>query len=326
MHSPFPSYGTHGILAGMSHITSTNHTPLSKFAFGAMQFGGKADETAAAQMFEAAHSAGITHFDTAYLYTDGASERLLGALAKPVREHLIIATKVAYDGDGDPARLQADFDTSLSRLDMDYVDILYLHMHVGLDLPRALEWMSKQQNAGKIRYIGVSNFAAWQVMEAVQIARENATRIDIIQPMYNLVKRQAEVELLPMCMDQGITCAPYSPLGGGLLTGKYAQGGAGRIKSDARYGERYSLPFMHETATALSALGAEIGVHPATLAAAWAAHHIAAPTPILSARSAAQLTPSLDAIRFDMDNALYARISALSPAPPPATDRWEERA
>jgi aryl-alcohol dehydrogenase-like predicted oxidoreductase len=185
--------------------------------------------------------------------------------------------------------------------------------------------MAKQQSAGTVRYIGLSNFAAWQVMAAVSLTRERGTQIDIIQPMYNLVKRQAEVELLPMCMDQKITCAPYSPLGGGLLTGKYASGGEGRIKSDARYNERYSLPYMHETAAALSTLGEELGVNPATLAAAWVARHVAHPTPILSARSAEQLGPSLDAIKFQMDDALYARISALSPTPPPATDRWEER-
>lgn len=310
----------------MSHITSLDNTALSRFAFGTMQFGGKAEQPACAEMFHAARAAGITHFDTAFLYTGGASETILGALANPYRESLIIATKVAYDGNGDPAKLQADFDVSRKRLGMQSVDILYLHMHVGADVPRALDWMAEQQRSGAIRYIGLSNFAAWQVMQAVYLAKERGTRIDIIQPMYNLVKRQAEVELLPMCRDQGITCAPYSPLGGGLLTGKYAKGGEGRIKEDKRYSARYSLPFMHETAEALSTLATEIGVHPATLAAAWAARHAAAPRPILSARSAEQLQPSLAAISFEMDDALYARIARLSPTPPPATDRWEERA
>lgn len=309
----------------MTHIQTLNGTPASRFAFGTMQFGGNADAQASKKMFEASRAAGINHFDTAHIYTDGQSETLLGALAKTDRADLLIATKVAYDGTGDPAKLQADFDTSLKRLRMDRVDILYLHMYVGADLQRALDWIVSQQNAGKVRYIGLSNFAAWQVMQAIAIAKEHRTRIDILQPMYNLVKRQAEVEILPMCKDQGVTCAPYSPLGGGLLTGKYAQGGIGRIKTDTRYGERYSLPFMAETATALSALSKEIGVHPATLAAAWVAYHEAAPIPLLSARSAEQLVPSLDAIGFEMNDALYERLSALSPTPPPATDRWEER-
>ena len=309
----------------MTDITTLKNATLSRFAFGTMQFGGTADETASEEMFDAARAGGINHFDTAHIYTKGASETILGKLAKSHRDELIVASKVAYDGNGDPAKMQADFDVSRQRLGMEYVDILYLHMHVGADLPRAIEWLAKQQSTGAIRYIGLSNFGAWQVMGAVALAKAQGTRIDIIQPMYNLVKRQAEVELLPMCMDQGITCAPYSPLGGGLLTGKYNAGGAGRLSTDPRYSERYSLPFMHGAATALSEVADELDVNPATLAAAWVARHPAAPTPILSARSAEQLKPSLDAMRFTMDAPLYARLCALSPTPPPATDRWEER-
>lgn len=302
-----------------------NGRPIARFGFGTMQFGGTANEAAARDMFDACWTAGINHFDTAYIYTDGASETMLGALAAPLRDQLIISTKVAYDGNGDPEKLQTDFDLSRKRLAMDSVDILYLHRHVGADLPRAIAWLAKQQASGAIRYIGLSNFAAWQVMDAVAHAKSHGTQIDIIQPMYNLVKRQAEVELLPMCQDQAITCAPYSPLGGGLLTGKYASGETGRIDTDARYNARYSLTYMHDTAAALHTLSEEIGVHAATLAAAWVARHDAAPVPLLSARSTAQLAPSLAALSFDMDDALYARISALAPTPPPATDRWEER-
>jgi aryl-alcohol dehydrogenase-like predicted oxidoreductase len=238
---------------------------------------------------------------------------------------VMIASKVAYDGNGDPAKLQADFEVSRKRLAMECVDILYLHRHVGADLPRAIEWLAQQQSTGKIRYIGLSNFAAWQVMDAVALAKSNGTRIDIIQPMYNLVKRQAEVELLPMCKDQNIVCAPYSPLGGGLLTGKYTNGGDGRLNTDDRYNARYSLVYMHETAQSLKDLGDELSVNPATLAVAWVARHTSGPVPLISARSQQQLKPSLDATTFQMDDALYARITALSPTPPPATDRWEER-
>jgi aryl-alcohol dehydrogenase-like predicted oxidoreductase len=309
----------------MTHMKTLDGTAASNFAFGTMQFGGTADETASRAMLEASLDAGINHFDTAYIYTDGASETILGTLAAPVRAQVMIASKVAYDGNGDPAKLQADFEVSRKRLAMECVDILYLHRHVGADLPRAIEWLAQQQSTGKIRYIGLSNFAAWQVMDAVALAKSNGTRIDIIQPMYNLVKRQAEVELLPMCKDQNIVCAPYSPLGGGLLTGKYTNGGDGRLNTDDRYNARYSLVYMHETAQSLKDLGDELSVNPATLAVAWVARHTSGPVPLISARSQQQLKPSLDATTFQMDDALYARITALSPTPPPATDRWEER-
>ncbi|MEO0390072.1 MAG: aldo/keto reductase, partial [Pseudomonadota bacterium] len=140
----------------------------------------------------------------------------------------------------------------------------------------------------------------------------------------SLVKRQAEVELLPMCMDQGIMAVPYSPLGGGLLTGKYAHGGAGRLTEDDRYAARYGLGWMHDTARRLADLADARGVHPATLAVAWAAAHEARPSPIVSARNAAQLAPSVAAEAAKMDAALYAEITALSVTPPPATDRIEE--
>lgn len=309
----------------MTDLITLDGTSAGRFAFGTMQFGGTADAQASAEMFEAALQAGIAHFDTAYIYTDGASETILGQLAAPRRDSLLIASKVAYDGIGAPAKLQADFDISRSRLGMDCIDVLYLHRHPGADLPGAIEWLSEQKDKGAIRYIGVSNFAAWQVMDAQALAARHGTRIDICQPMYNLVKRQAEVEILPMCADQGITCAPYSPLGGGLLTGKYANGGAGRITEDDRYAARYSLLYMSEAAAKLAEVAAKLNLHPATLAAAWVARHPSRPVPILSARSAEQLAPSLAAMTFDMDDAIYAQLSSLSPTPPPATDRWEER-
>ena len=310
----------------MSTLTSPNGTPASRFAFGTMQFGGKADETASAALFDAALDAGITHFDTAHLYTGGRSEEILGRLAAPHRDRLVIATKIGYRDGTSPAQMRADFDLSRRRLGMETVDILYLHRFDSqTPLALQLEMMAKFKEADEIRAIGVSNFAAWQVMKADCALNAAGHGIDIIQPMYNLVKRQAEVELLPMCAAEGIACAPYSPLGGGLLTGKYGQGGTGRLTEDDRYAARYAPGYMHEAAQGLARIAAEIGTHPATLAAAWVAAHPAGPMPILSASAPAQLAPSLAAIGFAVDADLYARLSALSPTPPPATDRIEEQ-
>ena len=310
----------------MSTLTSPNGTPASRFAFGTMQFGGKADETASAALFDAALDAGITHFDTAHLYTGGRSEEILGRLAAPHRDRLVIATKIGYRDGTSPAQMRADFDLSRRRLGMETVDILYLHRFDSqTPLALQLEMMAKFKEAGEIRAIGVSNFAAWQVMKANCALNAAGHDIAIIQPMYNLVKRQAEVELLPMCAAEGIACAPYSPLGGGLLTGKYGQGGTGRLTEDDRYAARYAPGYMHEAAQGLARIAAEIGTHPATLAAAWVAAHPAGPMPILSASAPAQLAPSLAAIGFAVDADLYTRLSALSPTPPPATDRIEEQ-
>ncbi len=277
-------------------------------------------------MFDACLEAGVTHFDTAHVYTDGASEEMLGKLAAPHRDRLVIATKAGYTGGAGAQNLQHQFDLSRKRLAIDHVDILYLHrFDPDTDLAETMDCFAKLKSDGLISYVGLSNFAAWQVMKAVALAETRAISIDVLQPMYSLVKRQVEVEILPMAQDQGILVAPYSPLGGGLLTGKYtSQAGSGRLTTDHRYAARYGQDWMHETAQGLSDLAMEMGISAATLAVAWAARHPARPTPILSARNAEQLAPSLSATGFEMDDALYARISALSPTPPPATDRIEE--
>lgn len=307
-------------------LTSPDGTPASPFAFGTMQFGGRADAAQSAQIYAACRAAGITHFDTAWVYTDGHSETILGQLIKDEREKLIIASKVGYSGGAGAENLQAQFDTSRSRLQLDCIDVLYLHrFDAQTDLRETLEWFAVRKQAGDIRYLGLSNFAAWQVMKAQMLGAEFDLVTDILQPMYSLVKRQAEVEILPMCTDQGIAIAPYSPLGGGLLTGKYATGETGRLSEDARYNSRYGQTWMHDTARDLSTLAQSLGVSPATLAVAWAAAHPAAPMPIVSGRTAEQIAPSLAALEFEMTPELYQQIAALSPQPAPATDRLEEQ-
>ncbi len=311
----------------MKHtLTSPNGTPASRLAFGTMQFGGRADADASRAMFDACLDAGITHFDTAHVYTGGASETLLGSFLGDRREDLIIATKAAYDGGSGRANLLQSCETSRSRMKLDTLDVLYLHrFDPDTDMHETFQTFAEMKTAGHIRHIGLSNFAAWQVVKAAGIAGEFDLDIAVIQPMYNLVKRQAEVEILPMADDLGVLVAPYSPLGGGLLTGKYAKGEAGRLTQDDRYATRYAPDGMHQTALGLADMAADMGVHPATLAVAWVAAHATGPSPIISARSAEQLAPSLAAMAYDMPADLCAKITALSPTPPPATDRIEEQ-
>lgn len=309
----------------MTRLTTRSGAPAAPFAFGTMQFGGTADAAASADMYHAARAAGIAHFDTAWIYTEGRAETILAELIRPAPEEVFVATKVGYTGGASRANMLAQFDTSRTRLGLDTVDLLYLHrFDPHSELAETMDAFATLKAQGLIRYIGLSNFAAWQVMKAQAIAARFDLRIDAVQPMYSLVKRQAEVEILPMCADQGIAACTYSPLGGGLLTGKYGAGGTGRLTGDDRYAARYGLPAMHAAAAGLSALAASLGAHPATLAVAWAAAHPARPQPIVSARSTAQLAPALAALNWPMDAETYARIAALMPAPPPATDRLEE--
>ncbi|MDG4648702.1 aldo/keto reductase [Roseibacterium sp. SDUM158017] len=299
--------------------------PISSYCFGTMQWGGKADRTDSRAMYDRARAAGINFFDTAHGYTGGASETLLGQFVVAERDHLFIATKCASTGNCAPEAIAKDLDESLRRLDLDFVDLLYMHRWSDeVPLEATYEALAKMVDAGRVRHIGVSNYAAWQVMKAAGVAATFELRIETLQPMYNLVKRQAEVEMLPMCTSENIAVVPYSPLGGGLLTGKYKLGQEGRLTHDPMYKARYGQDWMHETANSLHALAAELGVSAITLAIAWVARNPAITAPILSASRSDQMQPSLDAIGFELDDETYARLTALSPTPPPATDRLEE--
>ncbi|MEL7344313.1 MAG: aldo/keto reductase [Pseudomonadota bacterium] len=309
----------------MTPLTTISGAPASRLCFGAMQFGGAADETASRAMYQDCRAAHVNFFDTAHGYTGGLSEQWLGSFAGAERDDVIIASKVGYTGGAGRKTILSQFDASRSRLGIDRLDILYMHrFDPDTALDETFEALASLQAAGSIRYIGVSNYAAWQVMKAQSVAAAMGTRIDIIQPMYSLVKRQAEVELLPMAASESIAVASYSPLGAGLLTGKDAGAGDGRLATDARYAARYGEAWMHEAGAGLTALAQSLGHHPATLAVAWAAHHPSVTAPIISARNAAQLAPSLAAKDLHLSDADYAAVSALSPTPPPATDRLEE--
>lgn len=306
-------------------LTCRDGSPLSPMTFGTMQFGGNAGGAESRALFDAAREAGINHFDTAVGYNDGESERLLGGFVAPERDGIYVATKVAFHGGATRDNIRAQFDECRRNLRLDAVDLLYLHRwDPETPLEESFETLAELQQQGLIRHIGASNFAAWQVMKAQAVAARLGTRIDVIQPMYSLVKRQAEVELFPMATDQGIAVHAYSPLGGGLLTGKYTRGGTGRLTENEMYRRRYDADWIHNTASDLAALAAGMGTDPATLAVAWVMAQEAHPAPIVSARSVEQLRPSLAALEMPMPPELYQRLSALSPAPPPATDRLEE--
>jgi aryl-alcohol dehydrogenase-like predicted oxidoreductase len=172
----------------------------------------------------------------------------------------------------------------------------------------------------------VSNWSAWQVQQALGAQDAHGwARIQAFQPMYNLVKRQAEVEILPMAQANGVSVFPYSPAGAGLLSGKYLEKNAqGRLVTNKMYTSRYGEPWMHEVAAGFVGFCRERNFHPVSAAIAWVAAHPGVTAPIIGARSVQQLQASLDSLKVEMTAALREEISALSRTPPPATDRLEE--
>jgi aryl-alcohol dehydrogenase-like predicted oxidoreductase len=217
----------------------------------------------------------------------------------------------------------------LQRLRTDYIDPYFVHAFdqsiLIEDLMRALDDLVRD---GKILYPAVSNWAAWQIAKALGVsARESRARFECIQPLYNLVKRQAEVEILPLAKAEGLGVITYNPLGGGLLTGKYGvdtKPASGRLLERENYIRRYGDPLYYQAAQRLSEHAKDRAVHPAALAVAWVMAHPAVTAPILGVRNVTQLNDLLSASDIKMTAEWRAEISAFAPSPPPHHDRSEE--
>lgn len=310
---------------------------ISRLCFGTMSFGGDADASTSARLYAMCRDAGINTFDCADVYSGGESERLLGQLIAPHRDQVVITSKAYFPTSDDVNARGASryhlvraVEASLRRLDTDRIDVYFVHRFDDLTaLPETLRALDDLVRQGKILYPALSNLAAWQAMKAVGLCEsEGWARPVCLQPMYNLVKRQAEVELLPMAQAEELAVLPYSPLGGGLLAGRYStteRPEDGRLVQTPMYRVRYGSPHNFEIAEAFVGLAGQLGHPPAALAVAWVASHPAITAPILGARSPEQLAGVLPAAEIRLSPEVRAQITALSPEPAPATDRNEER-
>jgi aryl-alcohol dehydrogenase-like predicted oxidoreductase len=311
---------------------------VSALCFGTMTFGGDADEATSAALFGRCRDAGINFFDTADTYTHGRSEEILGRLMADCRDELIVATKFANPiregdpnaGGGSRRHIREAVEASLRRLNTDRIDLYYMHFP-DPDTPpdetlRALDDLVHQ---GKVLYLGASNVAAWQLATALGIsAREGLARFQCLQPMYSLLKRQAEVELLPLARHEGIAVCPYNAMAGGMLSGKYggARPAQGRLIENPRYGARYGQDWMPGAVERFVAHARARDAHPVSLAVAWVRSHPAITAPLVGARTVAQLEDALRSLEIRLTPGEWAEIAALVPHPGVATDRTEDLA
>jgi aryl-alcohol dehydrogenase-like predicted oxidoreductase len=301
---------------------------VSSLCLGTMSFGGDADEEASAAMFGRARDAGINFIDTADVYGRGRAGE---------RDELVIGSKVHFPmGSGVNERglsrrhIALAVEGSLRRLRTDRLDLYFVH---GFDeltpVDETLRALDDLVHAGKILYPAVSNWAAWQIARALGVSGSaHLAPFACVQPMYSLIKRQAEVEILPLSEAERLGVISYSPLASGLLTGKYGGGQrpeVGRLLVNQVHIRRYADPAYLEVADRFVAHARAHGVDPASLAVAWVMAHPAITAPIIGARNVEQLEASLGALSIGMTPEWRAEISALSPDPPPATDRSEER-
>ena len=212
---------------------------VSEICLGTMMFGGPTDESDSVRMIHCALDAGINFLDTANVYNDGESERILGKAIHSVRDEVVIATKVCgpvADGPNQSGssryHIMFQVEESLRRLGTDRIDVYYLHRpDPTTPIEESLRALDDCVRQGKVRYIACSNFDAWRVCEGLSVSeRMNLERFACVQPLYNIVNRDIEVELLPLCQQRGLGVVPYSPLARGVLSGKYRPGS--RLQSD----------------------------------------------------------------------------------------------
>lgn len=309
---------------------------VSSLCFGTMTFGDAADESTSASLYGLCRDKGINFFDCANVYAKGDSERILGRLIKSHRDEVVIATKAYFKMSDDVNgrglsrfHLTKSLEQSLKRLGTDYVDLFYLH-HFDEETPieESLSTLNDFVRQGKVLYLGLSNFAAWQVMKSISITQlQNLAPISCIQPMYNLLKRQCESELLPMAQSEGLGVFPYSPLAGGWLTGKYlnTEPDVGRFKTSKMYQKRYEQEKNLETTQAFLDFAKQNNYHPVSLAIAWVGGHPDITAPIIGARNVEQLQPAIDSLEIVLSDTERNTISAFSLGPAIATDRSEEQ-
>ncbi|MGD8291281.1 MAG: aldo/keto reductase [Desulfobacterales bacterium] len=309
---------------------------VSELCFGTMSFGNEADENESARMFARCRDAGINFYDCANNYSDGRAEVILGRLINDCRDEIVITTKVTHrtgkdvNAIGSSRRhIMIEIEKSLQRLGTDRIDLYFIHQFDELTpIDETLRVLDDLIRQGKVLYIGASNWAAWQVAKALGIsAKEGLARFECIEPMYNLVKRQAEVELFPLVLSENVGAIVYNPLAAGLLSGKFSGGKSrktGRIVERDLYAKRYSDPAYYDIAERFYNCAMGKNINPVTLAVSWVKAHPAVTAPIIGARNMEQLSASLAAADLDLTAEMRQEISNLSIHPANATDRLEE--
>jgi 1-deoxyxylulose-5-phosphate synthase len=319
----------------MTRLGRTGLT-VSRLCLGTMTFGLQCDEETSFAILDKAAEGGINFLDTADAYplgggfalgTSGRTEDILGKWLKGKRDNWIVATKCVvpvgpnpWDRGASRKHILDAVEHSLRRLGTDYIDLYQLHNYdATTPIDETLSALDTLVTSGKVRYIGCSNFLAYQLARAVGRSElRNLARFDSVQPRYNLLYRQIERELLALCGEEGIGVIPYNPIAGGLLTGKHQrdvmpEGGRFTLGTAAKmYTDRYWHEKEFDTVEALRPLAADAGMSLTTLAVAWVLANPVITAPIIGASRPDQLDASLQAIESPLSADLMATLDELS--------------
>ena len=286
---------------------------VSALGLGTNAFGSRADEETSIKIIDYAIGHGINFIDTANIYSQNESERIIGKALHGRRENVVLTTKAGLQAGNGPhekgssrIHLMRELENSLKRLQTDYLDLYQIHTfdpHTPLE--ETLRTLDDMVGSGKVRYIGASNYAAWELMQALGISEQlHSERYISIQVSYSLADRGIEQEMVPLCLDQGIGIIPYFPLAGGILSGKYQSSAAipegSRADKNPDFKKR-----LDEARLALgrdvSVLANQLNVNPSALALAWLMHRPAVSTIIAGATSVEQISDNIGSATLSLD-------------------------
>ena len=307
---------------------------VSELCLGCMTFGRESDETEAGRIVDRFIEAGGNFLDTANVYAAGRLEEITGRLIKERRHSLVLATKVRFNANafvGKPVapndvglsrrHIMAEVDASLRRLQTDYIDLYQVHAwDFETPIEETLGALDDLVHRGKVRYIGASNFTAWQLTKALWVSDKHAlARFDCLQPQYSLICRDIEREILPICRIEGVGVIPWSPLGGGFLTGKYRR--QAQAPTEARLTQmdlwnRLKNDHNYDVLDAAEQVAKERGRKPSEIALAWVNQQPGVSSVIIGARTLAQAEENLGAVGLKLEAVELKALNEAS-APPP---------
>jgi aryl-alcohol dehydrogenase-like predicted oxidoreductase len=303
---------------------------VSELCLGTMTFGNEADESTSRELVDRFLDAGGNFVDTADVYNEGASEEITGRALRGRRDDIVLATKVRFptgegvnDSGASRRHIRMGIEASLRRLGTEWVDLYQIHCwDARTPLEETLSTLDDLVHEGKIRYAGASNYTAWQLAKASGLAsRHGWDGFVSLQPEYSLITRDIERELLPLCREDGLAVLPWSPLAGGVLTGKYREGEdfpKGTRGGDTEEPITFTYR-LHEkawgTVEAVCKVAAEAGKTPSQVALNWVVHRPGVTAPIIGARNMTQLEDNLGAVGWQLEEEHWRALSWASAFP-----------
>ena len=303
---------------------------VSELCLGCMTFGREADEATSKQMVDRFVDAGGNFIDTADVYSQGVSEEITGRAIKAKRDQIVLATKVRFpmgDGPNDVGasrrHIRLGVEASLRRLGTDWIDLYQIHCFDGrTPFEETISTLDDLVHEGKVLYVGASNYTAWQLMKAIGIAELRGwTPFATLQPEYSLITRDIERELLPLCREEGLAVLPWSPLGGGILTGKYTKDAP--LPEGTRGGEaEMPIAFTYKLddrawniVDAVQKVAGDTGKSAAQVALNWVVNRPGITSPIIGARNLTQLDDNLAAVGWQLEDEQWKALAWASAFP-----------